>query len=261
MAWLQELDSNPYQGPGTAGAPPPAAAAAPAPGSVTTDAGYTPDYNALIRADPGYQAGEQGATTAEALARAQRKQQLQSAVIQYGGTPTGFQDAYGDIDAATQAQAGQNANSTLAQLRGNYEKSTRQFRAQLAARGALQSGDLNYGSDQLAQGHSQQQYDAGNIFGNQVQGALGAYSGVLSQNARDRAAAIQNAQGNVLQNPAYRPSAPTTAQYDGVASAQYGTAVYKGADGSLYGSNGQPFQQPIADGATAPDFFAPLAGY
>ena len=81
---------------------------------------------------------------------------------------------------------------------------------------------------------------------------------MLGNNAQNLAGAVQGAEGNVLSNPAYVPSAPTKADYDGAASAQYGTAVYKGADGTLYDSNGQPLKM---GGATAPDFFAPLAGH
>ena len=89
-----------YTGPGTAGAPPPAPVAAPAPGQVTTNAGYTPDYGALIQNDPSYLASNQAATNAESLASAQRKAQLQAAVIQYGGVGANFTDAYGDIGQA-----------------------------------------------------------------------------------------------------------------------------------------------------------------
>lgn len=252
---------------GTPGAPPPPPAP---PGTVNvTGSGYTPNYGNLIENDPAYLAAKAAADLAQRNAGARRKQALQQAIIQYGGLPSDFTDQYGDIDQATLDQAGHNQNSTLAQLANNYAKSGEQFRRSLAARGALQSGDLNYGQDQLDQAYAQQRYDAANAVGSGVNSALNDYLGVLSGNSQSLAGAIQGAESNVYSNPAYRPSEPTSANYDAGLSAQYGQPIYVDSSGNQYDSNGNPFAAPSAspaapsapstNGGTSPylDYFAP----
>jgi hypothetical protein len=124
----------------------------------------------------------------------------------YGGDmPAGFADQFGDIDEATRTAAASNQNSTLARLKTGYGTSREQFMRQLAARGGLQSSELNYGEDQLQRGFEQQQYDAGNQFLNDANGAYGDYLGVVNGNAQSLASAIGSAEGNVYANPAYRP--------------------------------------------------------
>lgn len=236
----------------TASAPAIAPAPASPAGSLTLP-GYTPDWNGLVTSDPTYLSASANATNAQAQAAARRKQQLQQALIQYGGKlPAGFSDQYGDIDQATQDQASNNQFSTLANLARNYSKSEDQFKRSLAARGALQSGDLNYGEDQLQQAYGQQQYDAANAVGSQVNQALQGYTGTLGQNAENLTAAIQGAEGNVYSNPAYRTTEPTTANYDAGNSAAYGQPIYVDSNGNLYDQNRNPFVPPAPSASAAP---------
>jgi len=236
---------------GTASAPAPTPAPAAAPGSISLGGGYNPDYGALIQSDPAYLAAQAAAEKAKGDAAATRKQSLQQALIQYGGLPANFNDQYGDIDQATKDLAAGNQFSVLANLAKNYAQSTDQFKRGLAARGALQSGDLGYGLDQLEQGYGQQKYDAANQFGSQINNVLGQYNGVINGNAQAMASAIQGAESNVYSNPAYRPSAPSTANYDAANSSAYGQPIYVDSSGNLFDQQGNPFS-PGGGGAPSP---------
>lgn len=249
---------NPSGSTGTASAPTPTATAPAAPaGQIQTFGGYTPDYAGLIKADPGYIAGQSAAQAAQATAAAQRKAALQQAIVRYGGgLPSNFTDQYGDIDQATLDAAKNNQQSTLANLSTNYAQSEQQFLRQLAARGALQSGDLNYGEDQLQRGYAQQQYDAANAVGDQATGALNSYTGVLNQNSRDMAGAVNSAEANVYANPAYRPQSASYADYASSESSQYGQPLYKDGNGVLYTADGNPYT-PGGGGGSAPAAPAP----
>jgi len=229
---------------GTAGAPPVVPPPAAPAGSVQTAPGYTPDWSGLIQSDPAYLSAQANARQAQADAAAQRKAALRSAITQYGGLPSGFSDQYGDVDQATLDAAGQNQFSTLAQLARNYSQNEDQFKRGLAARGALQSGDLNYGEDQLQNAYGQQRYDAANALSSTINQALGAYSGVLNSNAQNLTGAIQGAESNVDANPSYRPTPASTANYDATNSATYGQPIYADDGGNLFDQNGNPFTPP-----------------
>lgn len=230
-------------GPGVA--PPPAAG----PDSIQTSPGYTPDYTGAIQNDPGYAGATAANQQAQATAAAARRAALQQQVIQYGGMPDGFKDAYGDIDQATLDAAKGNQYSSLAAMQKNYQSSVDQFRKALAARGALQSGDLNYGQDQLDYGLGQSQYDAGNAFGGAAAGTIGQYTGVLDANQQRLAGAIQGAEANAFNDPANRPTQASTAQRDAGKSSAYGQDIYTGADGTLYTRDGSVFTPPSASAA------------
>lgn len=216
-------------------------------GHVQTSPGYTPDYNALLGSDPGYLAAANAAQQANAQGAAARRAALRQLVIRYGGLPGGFGDVYGDVDQATLDAAKSNQFSALAQMKDNYTKSLDQFQRGLAARGMLQSGELGYGSDQLQRGEAQQEYDAANQFGDQAQGAINQYLGIVSGSNQNLAGAVSQAESNLISNPTYQPVAPTYADYDATSSAQYGQPIYKGEDGSLFTQDGNPFTPPAPD--------------
>lgn len=214
----------------------------PGPDTITTSPGYDPNYQSLIQSDPGYQQAQTNNQQSGANAAAARRAQIQAYVIKYGGLPPGFKDAYGDVDQATLDAASKNQFSTIATLHKNYQTSQDQFRRALAARGALQSGDLNYGQDQMDTGYGQNLYDAGDAFGNQAVGAVNQYTGVLDQNQRDLVGALQGAASNAESSPAGQPVKATTAQRDAAKSSLYGQDIYTGADGTtLYTRDGSVF--------------------
>lgn len=238
--------------------------------SITLDQGYTPDYTGLIQDDQGYQAAQSAAAAAQQQADASRRAAVRDEYIKYGGNlPAGWTDTYGDIDQATKEAAASNQYSTIAGLKDNYSKSVSAFQKALAARGMLQSGDLSYGQDQLDRGLGQSEYDAANNFLGQTAGNYGTYAGVLGQNANNITNALFAAEGNVYSNPANRPIAPRTANYDATASAKYGRPIYNDGNGGLFSADGQGFSVPGglsddngAGGATwTPPEYGPDAGY
>lgn len=237
---------------GTVGTPAPAPAPPPPAGNVQTAPAYTPDWSNLITHDSAYLAAQASADQAKANAAAQRKQALQQAIVQYGGLPSGFTDQYGDVDQSTLDSAGANQYSVLAGLAKSYTDNQQQFERGLAARGALQSSDLDYGLGQIDNSYGQQRYDAANAVGSQVNSALGAYTGVLSGNAQNLSSALQGAEANVYSNPGYTPQAAQTANYDAGNSATYGQPVYADANGNLFDQNGNPFSPSGASPSAAP---------
>lgn len=208
---------------------------------LTLRAGYTPDYLSLIQNDPALIGARNNAASAETTAGAARRAAIRSALIRFGKLPAGFADQYGDVDQGTVEAAQANPFSTIAQLARDYSQNSERFKRSLAARGMLQSGDLNYGEDQLSNDYGRQQYDAANQFTGEVSGDVGTYTGVLGQNARDITNATGTAESNVYSNPAYRPVEAQYADYDPFSSTRFGKAVYKGSDGSLYDENGATF--------------------
>lgn len=233
-------DAAPNYDGSTAPGVPDAGAAPAAPGSITTGANYTPDYTSLLQNDPSYLAAQSAATTAAGAGSAERRAAIRRAYIMYGGQlPPGFNDQYGDIDQTTKDAASGNQNSKVAQLAYSHSQGLEQFKRSLAARGALQSGDLSYGQDQLDRGYGQQQYDEGNRFLDDTNQSYGRYTGILGQNAQNMTAAVGQAESNVYSNPAYRPTQTSTATYDAGLAAQYGQPVYTDSSGNIYDSNGK----------------------
>ena len=247
---------GPSATPAASPAPTPTATVAPAPppappGSITTQAASSPDYNTLLKSNPVYVAAANNASAAAGSADAQRRAAVRAAFIKYGGAmPNGWSDQYGDIDQATRDAAAANQNSTLAQLKANYDQGVNQFKRALAARHMLSSGELNYGQDQLDRGYSQQQYDASNQFLGGVNDVYGQYAGVLGQNARDMQNAVQGSLDSLIQQ-GYVPQAAKTANYDSGLSAQYGIPVYRGDDGQLYRQDGTIFDGSQASASPA----------
>lgn len=232
------------------------------PAQIQVAPGYTPDYSSLLQSSPVLSAAKSAADANQQSADAARRSAVQGSYVQYGGDlPAGWTDKYGDIDQATQDAAKNNQFSTIANLQQNYAKSVDQFKKALAARGMLQSGELNYGQNQLDQGLGQQRYDAGNAFLRDVGGDYSTYAGVLGQNARDLASAVGSAQTSLASNPTYAAIPPTVAHYDSTLSAQYGKAVYSDEWGTLYDQLGNvlkagtpppPPPPPPAPTSTAP---------
>lgn len=251
---------DPTEQVGTASIAPPRPPGAPPP-NVIYRTGGIPDYKTLLESDPGYLAAKGTANEAAATAAAQRRATLRSALIRYGGIPSGFEDKYSDIDQATRDAASGNEFSTLGNLARGYAESTDKLKRSLGARGMLQSGDLSYGTDQLERAYGQQRYDVGNQLTDQANQIYSGYSGVLGGNAQALSQAIAQAEGNVYSNPANRPT-ETTANYDASLSAQHGQAIYSDAQGNLYDVYGNPFSPsgPTPVTAQGPMTYA-QAGY
>lgn len=113
---------------------------------------YTPDvgpissdqYRQAIEAHPSYITGASGLRASDQIAAEQRRAAARQLAIQSGMIPQGYQDKFGDLDAATMqaAQANTQAGlSTQAMLEKAYQDQQRDWRNSLAARGMGRSGE------------------------------------------------------------------------------------------------------------------------
>lgn len=178
---------------------------------------YTPDYAGLIQSNPEYLAYKNNATLDVNQAAARRKAALQALAVQYGGLGGGFKDAYGDVDATTMELAGKNQFSDVARLNRSYSQGVEQLKRALAARGALQSGDLGHGLAQADYQRGAGEYDLGQQFSNAAQQAINDYLGVEANARRGEPAALSAAAQAVYQNPANRPYTPAPQQQQQIA--------------------------------------------
>jgi hypothetical protein len=163
-------------------------------------------------------------------------------VQQYGGIPTGFTDTYGDLTPADIQAGADNPYSDEAQLKRQYDLNGEQMKRGLAARGALHSGDLGFGQDQLDTQKGQSEYDLANQFSGALQGALGDYLNTVSGDNSARQQAVQAAMGDITSNPLYQNGGGGSASLVSDWQSKYGKPVYQDGSGSLYtvDENGNP---------------------
>jgi hypothetical protein len=229
--------------PETPAAPPP---------NVGLTPGYTPNFKQLIESDPAYTSWANDAQKSIADAAAQRRAALQALAINYGSLPSGFSDNYGDIDQNTLDLASKNRFSEAGKLQRSYDQGVEALKKALAARGALQSGDLGYGLDQA------------NYQGPRPS-TTSAVSSVTPRRAtstrepgaRRRGERDQQAEQSVYANPDNRPTQGSEAHLDHDWQSKYGVPVYVGSDGSLYtldGNNNPTPYTPTNRVATVPNY-------
>src|SRR5581483_5896628 len=125
--------------------------------------------------------------------------------IRYGGLPEGYKDKYGDIDKKTLQLASQNEQSDTQRINRQYNDNVFAFKRALAARGALNSGDLQYGLDRADLAKESALYDAANAFGDAARQAVSGYL-TAEQNAKMmELQGLAAASSSILSNPAYAP--------------------------------------------------------
>lgn|GEM_PF-3409730 len=229
---------------------------------------YTPEqYRQMALSDPIYQAWVSNVRDpALANAGTNRTAALRALAMTYGGLPKDFADTYGDLTPDILAQAAANPESQMAQMQRAYDAQNAIMQNQLAARGALHSGDLVQGQQTLDQQFQADQANAATAFlqavsGDPVSGNLGifgrygqdvtdAWSGqtdALTQAIQDQEALFPSGGGG--QSASLIPDSQST----------YGQAVYQGPDGALYAidpATGQltPYNNPIS---TLPAYTTP----
>lgn len=211
------------------------------PGDLTVP-GFTPDYNALIQGDPLFKQLREDLKAQTGGDLASRNAALNRLFTGFGALPDinaagqslGINDLGQAIDPATAQLAAENQFSTQANLGRAHTDAIRQIRQGLAARHALQSGELGHqlGRENTAYGNAQSQasqalldsiaqlqgqFTAGQR-ANQQQLSAGA------QSAADRQIGLNPATGS--QKAVYDPS----------------TGKYKGANGEWYNPDGTPYQ-------------------
>jgi hypothetical protein len=180
--------------------------------------GYTPDYPALAKADPGYLLWKNNSVLNMAEAESARRSFLRALAVTYGGMPKGFSDRYGDIDQMTLDLGAKNQQSDIARIGRSYDQNIMQLKAALAARGGLQSGELQYGLDQADLQRQSNEYDAGQQFANAFNQAINAYVGARLSDRQGEYDALVAAYRNVMSDPRFAPIAPTEPQGKWVAS-------------------------------------------
>jgi hypothetical protein len=250
------------------------AAAAPAPpaGSMAipgTGTSYTPEqYRQMALNDPIYQTGLNTYNRTVGDLGTNRRAALQALALGYGGLPKDFAgDTYGDLTPDVLSQAQANPESTLAQMQRAYDAQNAQMQNQLAARGALHSGDLVQGQSNLDQQQQLDQYNAGQAFIDAISGQ----SGILT-NYRTQMTGAQGDLGTALDNAVVneenlnQPVGATLANLVPNSQVMYGMPVYSGPDGTLYSidpSTGQltTFQNPISAAPAYPNGQPSGGGY
>lgn len=179
------------------------------------------EWTNLLNANSGYMGWKLGAAKTADEAAAMRTAALRSLAMQYGGLPQGFQDVYGDLSPTDLQNAAANPLSESANIARNYGQSRDQLMRSLAARGALQSGDLGYGMDRLDTAHAQDLYDLSNAFTDSAQQAVNSYSSQMNQLEEDQMQQIQSAAAAVY-GQGYRL---TDAQGNPIDTSGWGTAT------------------------------------
>jgi hypothetical protein len=157
----------------------------------------------VLESDPAYAQAQTDATQSAGDAAATRTAAIQQAILQFGGVPEGFQDAYGDATPADIAAGQANPYSQLAQAQrqeGQTEESDRQ--------GEAANGSIFSGQTPTDMGNENYNYGAtlsglGQQFGQAAQNAIGAYTGQLSTNQTNLTNALFDAEKNEQTNPAY----------------------------------------------------------
>ena len=193
-------DSGPYDPNWT---PPPTSGSTWIPGT-SGDPGYTPDYMALLRADPQYQAWVASASARNIGFANQRAAIIRELIRQFGGVPQAWADAFGDIRPEDVAAAQGNQFGTQQVIQRNYDQNVNAMRRALAARGMLQTGELNYGQGQQDLARGQEEATAFSDFMGKVGEAVGAYTGNVAGVQGEEAGVV----GSVM--PALRELYPTT---------------------------------------------------
>lgn len=199
------------------------------------DWNVTPDYSALLTADPQYQSLRASTQAQVAQAASRRAAALRGLLMQYGGTVGN--DTYGDFRDLDKELAAENPFSALKQLGSGYEAGVRGMRRSLGARGALRSGELGHSQGQLDADRAQAEYDTAQQFLQAMSEAIGAYQGEESQFYGRESELLQDISGRIaLANPVQKGKA----KYDAALTKRYGQLVYRDAEGNLWtpGGNG-----------------------
>jgi hypothetical protein len=209
--------------------------------------GFTPDYAALINADPLL-----GQTRADFAANgvtdaASRNAAINRALVQFGAIPdmAKAQDALGLnlgdlVDPNTRQLASQNQFSTQATLSDALQKQIRSIRQSLAARGGLRSGELGFQLGEANKQFGQAENDATQ----KLLDSLGGYQSAYVEGQRQAQAALRQAQQEAAARQAQLHPA-TGSQTAALAFVDAnGNAVYQGGDGSLYNLDGTRYSGP-----------------
>lgn len=209
-------------------------------------ASYTPDYQSILNQDPAFSALKQSLSAQGIQDASQRRAATNQALIQYGGLPDFAHAAQqlglsadalkmlqGDIDPATAGLAAHNQFSTEAELQRQENQAMRALRNNLAARGALSSGEDAYQS-----GNQEHSYEGAQ------QAALVKLLGALTGYQQNYLTSQQNEQGQL--NQALQQ---VEAQDSGLPQYQGFSLHYNAHKGVYVGPSGETYT-PVRQGKT-----------
>lgn len=224
----------------------------------TTIPGWQPDYKSLIANDPNFLQLQKDLAAASASDLASRNAMINKALVSFGSVPDlasaakqlGF-DVGGAVDSQTAGVAANNPYSTQANLLNAHNQAITQLKHALAARHALQSGELGYQLGQENKSYGQAQYDATQKLLDYISGVQAAYAQAEQQRAMQEAQGRNDAARFQSGLPQNQGKPDQTATLDEGLSKQYGKPVYRGPDGKLYNQDGSPFTPPSAETSTA----------
>lgn len=190
------------------------------------------DWQALIEADPVYRAYATRRTGALSNLATGRAEAVRGLAAKYGFLPPGFKDEFGDLRPEDVQAGAENPFSVASNIRRQYGQGVDQMRKGLAARGALQSGELGYGQGQADLARAGSEYGAGQDFMSALHSALNQYTGGVSDIEGERAGAIGQAEQNVAQQ--YPGDTAKNATLDPHLTAQAGFPVYRDEAGAIW---------------------------
>lgn len=161
-----------------------AAAQAPATPAPAVGAPGSP-FVSVLSGMPGVVAANTNADRSALDAASARAASIQSAALQYGGLPAGFQDKYGDVSESILAQAQANPYSETAQAQRQYDQGMLAMKQRLAASGSLESSQLGTDTGNTNYQRGLDLYNLAGKFGSTVNDAISKYAGVLGSNQAD----------------------------------------------------------------------------
>lgn len=207
-------------------------------------ANYTPDYQSIINQDPAFMALKQSLSAQGIQSAAQRGAATNQALIQFGAIPNFASEAsklglspdalkmlQSDIDPHTAALAAGNQFSTEHELQRQEDQAMRALRNNLAARGALSSGENAYQS-----GNQEHSYEGAQQ--NALVKLLGAITGYQQNYTTEQ----QNQQQQLAQ-----AIQQTEAQDSGLPQYQGFSLHYNARTGKYVGPSGEKYT-PIRQG-------------
>jgi len=229
---------------------------------------YTPDYQSLLQNDPGFMALKQNLSAQGTQDSATRNAAINQALIQYGALPDfdkaaaqfgiSAADLQGMIDPNTASLADANTKaglSTTARLQQQEDQAMLGLRNNLAAHGALSSGDDAYRTNLQNQSYTQAQSDALGSLLAALGGYQQTYTTAQQGEQNQLTGGLTDALSRLESNPMYAPSSlsynPHSGKYTSGAGGTY-TPTQK--NGTWYITSDQTGQQfkLNSDGSLSP---------
>lgn len=178
--------------------------------------GYTPDYEGILANRPGLMAVKSAGQFSLTKAAAYRDAALKTLQRYF--------------------------KNTMGNLTRTREQSDLLSTVGLAARGALDSGERPWDVEQITRTYDQGKFMAEGDLARDTASAVNSYLDTLERARSDEAQAYNDAYGDLIQDPLYRPTQPTEATLVENWSEKYGKPVYQDGMGRLWivGEDGNP---------------------